>query len=379
MKSVFLAAGPVRGGMKRALLGAMVLAVVGGAASAQVSLSVSTPAYNYYNRPGADLATHERELLDCVGRASRTFRNSRMGADFNVENCMVSKGWRVALVDVATAKRLMKTPWEEVASSFLAARVGEAEPKLGIARQWDNDAARSSTIRDGLRPDYDGKPSISLKGIDPRKVAQVERDNFAPQFHDIRPPPREVGRALSAKQIAGLPTDAAVVLLRIKNPSPKTGVGLGLERTTGDPPVNAGPVDGKVARFGAMPTTLGHRKEGWMVAVAVPPGTWRMENLIVGQVIDFCVGSPAFEVKPGETIFAGTFDLSADLLKPEMDLADARTMLASRPERAEALKPAVWRNGSTSHCRVGMIYALEFEDAPFIEGTRSAGAAAPTP
>ncbi len=90
---------------------------------------------------------------------------------------------------------------------------------------------------------------------------------------------------------------------------------------------------------------LGSRPSGGKVGqdtsvFIVSPGTWQ----IAGRgLVSFCLGSPTFQVKPGEAIFAGTFD-AADIAHPSMDLAPVLATLqgSNLPNR---LKPAQWTPG----------------------------------
>jgi len=99
--------------------------------------------------------------------------------------------------------------------------------------------------------------------------------------------------------------------------------------------------------------------------VTVPPGRWRLEG---AGPASFCLGSPAFDVGPGEAIFAGTFDADHPYA-PDMTVAPAQSAL-SDAALAARLKPASWANGETFPCsalRPAVVYVLELPGAPFAE------------
>jgi hypothetical protein len=64
-------------------------------------------------------------------------------------------------------------------------------------------------------------------------------------------------------------------------------------------------------------------------------------------------------------VFAGTFDLGAQDIGPDMSLEPVKTWLAGQPAAA-TIRPAVYTNGSVGACGgIGTIYALEIKGAPF--------------
>jgi hypothetical protein len=80
--------------------------------------------------------------------------------------------------------------------------------------------------------------------------------------------------------------------------------------------------------------------------------------------VDYCLGSPSFEVKAGEVVYAGTFHLEGDDLGPDLALDPAKVYLGAAA--ADRVRPAVYRNGSRGSCHgFSAVYALEVPGAPF--------------
>ena len=64
-------------------------------------------------------------------------------------------------------------------------------------------------------------------------------------------------------------------------------------------------------------------------------------------------------------LYAGAFDLAAEDITPDMDLAPARAWLG---DAARPVSAAAYANGSLGPCGDNSIYALEFKGAPFEPG-----------
>jgi hypothetical protein len=86
-----------------------------------------------------------------------------------------------------------------------------------------------------------------------------------------------------------------------------------------------------------------------------------------GIELNFCLGSPSFEVKAGEVVYAGQLDMKQDRLVPNFALEPVTAWLAGA-KAAARLRPAGYTNGSRGTCAPNSIYALEFEGAPFEQG-----------
>lgn len=407
--------------MRVTVLAAALLAAAGPAA-AQVDLTEMTRSYSYFHRVGADLATHDAELLECLSKAGQTqtirvlnrkkppnpydpngvkprkgevlsdnaksaldlwlthFKEDRTMA-VNTDNCMVVKGWEIVSVSDAVGKEIMKPDEPQLARAFLTDRVGAPAVSGGIVRSWGNDAAYPETRRYNGDPSVAGKGSISVKGL-PTSDMRMAAQTPGPTKYEGKMPDSAKARQLKANQLDEIPPGSAVIVVRVRDVSSEQSIGFSFERVGADPMVPAWAADGQVSDFQVSQALIGERPEGKFVAVAVPPGEWRLSSLGFYAVLDLCLGSPSFEVKPGEVIFAGTFDMGGSPFRPDKETIAARQFLKRRPDLADALKLATWRNGSTGKCTGPVIYALEFDGAPFKEGYVDGGArkaAAATP
>ena len=91
----------------------------------------------------------------------------------------------------------------------------------------------------------------------------------------------------------------------------------------------------------------------------------------VNGTLDLCLGSPAFDAKAGEVIFAGGFDFTAEHFGPELDLEDSRLMLKNFPDLGLRLQAADYVNGTTAECLGSTIYAFEIAGSPAANGQSS--------
>lgn len=375
-----------RGALRFAALAAA-LALVG-AAAAQTGapgprdIGQMTLGYTYYNRPGADLAAHNREVAECallaggvhstwevMSRAPYTgfapwYRDptDRKLAAASLENCMVVRGWRVVKVSDAEGKALAALPPADLAQR-LAPWIGADDPHGQIVRVWSNDAAHSSARR------YDGNPQRTKNG-------QLSLLAGAPELQQLpaapihAPPspwvnPRWPTKPLKPTDLAGLRRDAGVLIVQVKNPGFHGGIGITFNRVGADDDVLPSDTDHApdVLFFGKG--LLFANPKGDTYAFAVPPGRWRIYGVGALPLLNFCLGSPSFEVKAGEIVYAGAFDLSAEDLAPDLDLTPATAWLG---DPARSVRPAAYVNGSRGPCGDNTIYALEFDGAPFAPG-----------
>lgn len=144
------------------------------------------------------------------------------------------------------------------------------------------------------------------------------------------------------------------------------------------------PGDGKPDAFFAQ--ALGGKAKDPVFAVALPPGRWALAAIASGGSMSvgaiFCYGAPGFDLRPGDVVFAGSFEPKGANL-PDMDISAAKQALADKPGLAEKLKPAAYVNGNSLDCGgVGYGYALETPGAPFVDGYAlgsKASAAPPAP
>jgi hypothetical protein len=108
--------------------------------------------------------------------------------------------------------------------------------------------------------------------------------------------------------------------------------------------------------------------DGVWLAFSIPPGRWRLSEMGIGLGrLNFCLGSPSFEVAAGEVVYAGSFNLSSENLSPVMSLGDARSWLGET-RAAARVRVANYSNGWTGDCEGNVLYAIEFDQAPFRPG-----------
>jgi hypothetical protein len=102
--------------------------------------------------------------------------------------------------------------------------------------------------------------------------------------------------------------------------------------------------------------------------IPAPPGRWR---LLGPQGISLCIGGPAFDVAPGEAVFAGSFDAAAkDDLAPDMSLDSVEPTLSDHALAAR-LRPARWTNGVAAPCNLAsaiVLYRYDMPGAPQVTG-----------
>ena len=94
---------------------------------------------------------------------------------------------------------------------------------------------------------------------------------------------------------------------------------------------------------------------------SVPPGRWRLSAVNVGQYIThFCLGTSGFEVRDGEAVYAGAFDLSGEQLRPDMTLR-ADLLAPTSPAATAGLRhrAAEWSYGDKEQCQGAYLYALD--------------------
>ncbi|ATQ41990.1 hypothetical protein CSW64_05965 [Caulobacter mirabilis] len=363
-----------------ALTGASPVATSVPQASRPGDVAEMTLGYTYYNRPGATPASHDADVALCWGEAAKTVSNDELftaGAGDRptegvmvralvtnyqrsvtgaaLENCMVVRGWRVVLIGEAEGRNLAALSQEEVAD-WLEGRVGAETPDGDIVRVWENDIARRSSRRAEFRPGHKNDGQLSLLAATGKVLADV-----TPVRSPMQPMSARGRKSLKPEQIASVPEGAAILVVRVAN-SLKDGGWLLFTRRdgsgSGPPPVDR-PLDAALVGVGKTYS----KSSGWTI-VAVPPGRWEITQL---AGINLCLGAPAFEVKPGEVVYAGAFDFTADRLGPDLSLEPVGEMLGGRFP-ASLVRPAVYSNGWRGHCGDASIYAFEVPDAPFAPG-----------
>jgi hypothetical protein len=357
------------------------------AAAAPIDLSRTSGPNSYFNRPGADLATHDRELRECLVMAAAAHqpqgavvslnvlgaaveagllsaeekRKTAVAIGANTENCMVVRGWRVVQVAPESALDLAKLNQADLAAR-LSGWVGAAAPPGTVLRQWSNALADRATVRFRAEA-WSGALSLSVQALDRSHDPNLPK----PSDYSARTA-EDAAVALKAGEIATAPPNQAVVIFRIIGANLRNGSGLALRRDAnadGQPTVIYGNVD-----------TGNFKSTQWFV-YKVPPGRWRIESFSVARdyfVVNLCLGSPSFDVHAGDVVYAGTFDYAAQHMTPDLSLDPLRQWLGSRG--TDRMRPAVYVNGDRGACAGTYIYAYEIDGVGYQPGYEWGGAAA---
>jgi len=364
------------------------------------SLGHMTLGYTYFNRPGADLKTHDTEVADCAAEAARTKsfdETMRTGAGQGLtgallgsyiqsayhrgavasalENCMVVHGWRVVRVPDAEGVALSKLSAADLAKT-LDPWVGAADPHGKVVRVWGNDAANSAYGRYSIRPAHTNNGQLSLLEATSGDLHQFEVAASPIVSQRGALDPKWPKKPLTPETLNAAPDGSTVIMVQIKGLSMHNGIGIFFNRVGDDKDIFPSRTDhGPDAILAAKGTLFAH-KDGDMFVVAVPPGVWRIYSMGLAPTLNFCLGSPSFTAVAGQVVYAGSFDLGAADIGPNLDLAPAKAWFgAAHPN--QDIRPAVYTNGSRFLCGGNHIYALEVKGAPFAPGYVW-GSAAPT-
>jgi len=345
-------------------------------------LSRVTPGYTYFNRPGADIESQQADLKYCAVIAVQGVQprevmpvgggligalisiqimkmEIRRGNAANIENCMVVRGWRVVAVADEEGEKLAKLDQASL-SEQLKVWVGAEQVHGVVVRAWDDDMAKGKTLKFREAGPVEHQ-SLSILALDKDLDAPATR---APGY-PAAPPTAASPRPIAMDKLAAvkLQPNEALIVVSLRHVGMRAGILVGLERMGPDADTPAWFADQKPYVIGAGAGAFFADADR---AFVVPAGTWRLSA--VGEAyygVSYCLGAPAFEAKPGEVIFAGTFDLGGDDVGPNLDLAPARKLMAKAPAEVQArLAPAVWTNGYTAHCHGTYFYAYEIKGAP---------------
>jgi hypothetical protein len=372
-----------------ALAGALLAAGATDEAVKPLNLSRPTAGYTYYNRPGADLGAQEGDLLACVGHASSVRSvDQQMGSGgtgllgaliggaiadaatsgvmaASIENCMVVYGWRVVRLPDAEGKALSELSAEDLRAK-LAPWVGASQAHGDVVRVWRNDAANGTVNHFSLRPGHTKKGQLSLLAMGAARThppAGRGAEGEKPSKPVIDPKWRR--GSLKPADLAAAPPGSGIVVVSVRGMGMTRGNGLIFRRVGADPAVRPSLADHAPDEFTATGSTLGGGKT---LAYVLPPGRWRIASDLNGLMeLNYCLGSPSFELKAGEVLYAGALDLKAEKLQPDFAMQPVKQWLGAMPAAA-AIRPASYTNGSRGACGPNSIYAIEFEGAPFEPG-----------
>ncbi len=372
--------------------------------AAAVNLTRKIGGYTYFNRQGADAAAHDAALKDCVADAANAsqpdtyvygggsflgamvaaaveagieYIADKRGAQANVENCMVVKGWRVVRLSDADGAAIAALD-QPGRAARLAPLVGREPPEGSIARVWGNDAASARTVRLGNAGRV-GHGSVSLMSLAPPPKSAPGAPADPPAPKPPKRPPTAGSKSVSLAKLGEPPAGSAVIFFRVKGTSFHSPLQLGFQREGAKPDEPAWRTDAQPYFLNAGKGLLFKAKGGDVYAYVVPPGHWRLAEIgDLLMTLDFCLGAPAFDVAAGEVVFAGDFDMGAETLAPDLNPDTAKALLAATPALAARLKLARYVNGSVNQCGVAIqeatgtapsyLYAFEIKGAPFREG-----------
>lgn len=332
--------------------------------------------YTYYNRPGATVAEHNSDLAACISDTalpagvglSYTNLATQVASNMiwsgviaglsaaSVENCMIVKGWRVVQLADDEGRAVAEGPSRELVDR-LGAWIGESQPRGRIVRGWGNEAAHPADVTTASRPAAPDSRQLSF-----RLYASSNPPKTTPVLTERRPKldARWSTGPITPERLSAVPADAGVIVVRA------TVGGLTLERMGNSPDVRPSYEDhAPDLLLAARGVFAGVKDRDWFVFV-VPPGRWRITS---SSVMSYCFGAPSFEVRPGEVVYAGAFDVKGSNLGPDLALEAARTYLGAPLE--SKVKAAAYMNGSRGSChRGGLQYALEIPGAPFASDYR---------
>ncbi len=370
-----------------------------------IGMGNMTKGYTYYNLPGSTAADHTDAVKACVGEAfkvrsldaelqyGRTYSYAYVepraysgqsaagtligGVIGNIivaqmvagwsrgvyaaafENCMVVRGWRVVRLPQAEGSGLAELAPADI-EARLAPWTGADQPHGEIVRTFKNDAASASTRYLYFRPAHNNDGLLSLTAVVGKPLDKLDMQLEA------RPTVLQVDKkwpqkALTVDQIATTLPEAGVVVVRLTGTSTNTGARLTLARMGTDKDTRPSSQDHEPDSI--VVTEVKASKGGPFAAFAVPPGRWRIAAIAGMADIGFCMGAPSFAIKAGDVVYAGTFDMAAADLGPDLSLDAPKAWLAGKPA-ADIIRPVEYTNGSQDGCGYNGIYALEFKGVP---------------
>ncbi len=337
--------------------------------------------YVYFNRPGADMVAHNADMEICaraavgmvppkidyaggiVGGLITDFRYdgpTKIIFAANIENCMVVHGWRVMRLPDAEGADLAQLPQQELILR-MAPWIGGNTPHGDIIRAWDNDLIRSSAYG-GTKAAFLEQGQLSWK-IDSNKIAFPSEVTQAKQFGGGKLDPqwrRRPYQSAKAPEMSNVPPGSAMIIVRLEGLTMKNAGGISFSRM-GETPEESPSVRDHAPDLFEVQTFS--KTDNWFI-IAVPPGRWRILGF---WPVNLCLGSPAFDVKAGDVIYAGAFNMSSQNIAPDLTLDPVKTYLSGTPF-SSAVQPAAYVNGSLGKCFQTRFYAYEVKGAPFLPG-----------
>lgn len=358
------------------------------ACATPADLTKVTPGQTYFNKTGAALEDHNRDLEACHaianGGASQApptpddsalytyryepqFLNGSLQVHtlelLNTEHCMVVRGWRVVRLSDEQGKALRKLETSAFVER-MAAMVGAEPPDGVIVRTFANEGLRASTRKNAI-PSYFSATSLSLKLLDDRRRLRVPGARLGRPMSRHMP---YVATSVAPETLSPPGTAEATVIALVDSDADHLMEGFLLERVSRDPAKFAYAEDGGADTFtlnmlGVDFKGTGPSKRTKTLAFRIPAGRWRISRTLT--YLEPCMGAPAFEIAPGEVLFLGRFDLMSEYQGPRMDIEAGREAIALAPALATRLAPAPWVNGEVWGCLAYPRYAFEFEGFPY--------------
>jgi len=391
-----------------------VAALLGAVASpvfAAGDLTKTSDGYTYFNRPGADRPAHDAAVRQCRAIASQLHQPAptgpgtsvvmpagvspvaggvgaaigiaiamaiqqsiadHKGQPVNVENCMVTMGWRVVALDETEGKAIVALKPEEK-SAQLASWIGAEAPHGAVVRTFANDAAIADQ-QQLFAPAKHLGVAVSADLVTKPKGKETPAAQPLPAYAPrpaVKPPKMAAAakppKPLTDAELGGVPADSGLIVVNVRGDAE---VAVTLQRIGSDPAMPAW-VDGRPGEITVARPPKAYAKagaaEGTTYVYAVPPGRWRLESVSVNYVpLSFCLGGPAFDLAAGEAVYAGSFEPKR--VVPDMALEPAKAAIPALSPVAEKLRPANWVNGTQAQCRGTYLYALELPDRPYVDG-----------
>lgn len=343
----------------------VVLTLVGAAPVVDQSHYIKVKGFTYLHRAGASAEEHDADVRDCAKRSlTMPFQSSAinfgglLGSALaegynrqtttlfyvtNVRNCMLLRGWELVLLPDERGQDIADQLGRRDARE-LGRLVGapEIEGQL-VYRPRDDDARRGHPVL----PDNPKEKSLSLMAVG--ALPQSLRFGQMRRYSGLIKPVRDLSKVRP---------DSTLIVVQTASPYTFHFMQLG------PPGEGVGPV---VSEFGVgVPATgsgSNFTQHEVLYLFEAPPGYWRIAG---SGGIDFCLGAPAFELKPGQAVYAGSLRGGPDgplNLDPGIDRVRASLPAAV----AERLEPANYVNGATHTCGLGgpsLITTLFFPGYP---------------
>jgi hypothetical protein len=256
---------------------------------------------------------------------------------------------------------------------MLASWVGSETPEGWPVRQFSNDLLDPRARWIGAAGAVD-KPSLSITAISRPKTTRPDREaRLAKALAQSDKAAAAVG-PVRDKALPDVTAAQTVFVVRMVARGKSTVFGFfNFEQDTDE---MSRPIDLATSPSFAAATPGGTlwKKPTELVektyVYIVPPGRWRIERV---SAVSLCLGAPAFDVRAGEAVFAGTFFVDGEgRLTPLLDQEPAKKALATVPAIAERLRPAQYVNGVKGNCGGAFIYALEAPGAPRVNPVATA-------